>query len=275
MKKFFLYLGALAIAGMLAFSCNKNGGEQGDDPEPDPEVKKEFYVSPEGSGLQDGSSAENAFSFKDLKDLLIFAPTIPEVEDTEPDVDPVVPEYDNVDAIDGYTIIFADGTYKTPDDAEDVEGLTIAFPGYSKMVDLTFKGSTGAALSGGELGRVLTIGGQVNLTINGMTIRNGKLEEGNGGGISISSEEGEEAKLTLDGTVFANNKVSTSSSGGAIHCGKAVVSASECVFEADNYGRNGGSVYTNNSDAVVNCKNCTFKSHSLNTGGAANNSKGE
>ena len=286
MKRFFIHLGTVAMIAMLAVACDKdkkNDEPGGDEPEP-PVVKKEYFVSPEGSGTKDGLTAENAFSFADLRDQLTLA-MLAEVDDANP-VDegegegepepgaPAVPVYENVDLIDGYTINFAVGTYKTTDDAEDVEGLTIAFPGYSKMVDLTFKGSTGAALNGGELGRVLTIGGQVNLTIKGMTIMDGKLEEGNGGGISISSEEGDEAQLTLDGTVFTNNKVSTSSSGGAIHCGKAVVSASKCVFEADNYGRNGGSVYTNSSDAVVNCKDCTFKSHSLNTGGAANNSKG-
>lgn len=288
MKKFFLYFGALAMAGALVFSCDKNKGntdDPTDGPEP-PEPAKELYVSPEGAGLQDGSSAENAMSFLGLQDLVMAAisPTEPEVEpgpdgDTEPPVtdDPVVPQpplYENLDLIDGYTVYFADGTYVTPRDDEDLTGLEIAVPGAPEPITVTFKGSTDAILSGAERARVLTIGGQVNLSINGMTIGNGKYEEGNGGGISISSGEGEEAKLTLDGTVFTNNKVSTSSSGGAIHCGKAVVSASECIFEADNYGRNGGSVFTNNNAAVVNCKDCTFKSHSFNTGGAANNSKG-
>ena len=289
MKKFFLYFGALAMAGALVFSCDKNKGntdDPTDGPEP-PEPAKELYVSPEGAGLQDGSSAENAMSFLGLQDWVMaaLAPTEPEVEpgpagDTEPPVtdEPVVPQpplYENLDLIDGYTVYFADGTYVTPRDDEDLTGLEIAVPGAPEPITITFKGSTDAILSGAERARVLTIGGQVNLSINGMTIKNGKLEEGNGGGISISSAEGEEAQLTLDGTVFINNKVSTSSSGGAIHCGKAVVSASKCVFEADNYGRNGGSVFTNNNAAVVNCKDCTFKSHSLNTGGAANNSKGE
>ena len=289
MKKFFLYFSALAMAGALVFSCDKNKGntdDPTDGPEP-PEPAKELYVSPEGAGLQDGSSAENAMSFDGLQDLVMaaIAPTEPAVEpgpagDTEPPVtdDPVVPQpplYENLDLIDGYTVIFAVGTYVTPRNDEDLAGLEIALPGAPEAIAITFKGSTEAILSGAERARVLTIGSQVNLSIKGMTIKNGKLEEGNGGGISISSGEGEEARLTLDGTVFTNNQVSTSSSGGAIHCGKAVVSASKCVFEADNYGRNGGSIFTNNNAAVVNCKDCTFKSHSFNTGGAANNSKGE
>ena len=287
MKRFCMYFSAMALAGALVFSCNKNNGGEDNLPEdPEQPAPKEIYVSPEGAGLQDGSSAENAMSFMGLQDWVMaaVAPTEPEVEpgtdDTEPPVtdEPVAPQlpvYENLDLIDGYTVIFADGTYVTPRDDEDLTGLEIAVPGAPEPITVTFKGSTDAILSGAERARVLTIGGQVNLSINGMTIKNGKIEEGNGGGISISSGEGEEAQLTLDGTVFINNKVSTSSSGGAIHCGKAVVSASKCVFEADNYGRNGGSVFTNNNAAVVNCKDCTFKSHSLNTGGAANNSKGE
>ena len=288
MKKFLLYFSALAMAGALVFSCDKNKGntdDPTDGPEP-PEPAKELYVSPEGAGLKDGSSAENAMSFDGLQDLMMaaIAPTEPAVEpgpaDTPlPDLEnPVVPQpplYENLDLIDGYTVYFAVGTYVTPRNDEDLAGLEIALPGAPEAITVTFKGSTEAILSGAERARVLTIGSQVNLSIKGMTIKNGKLEEGNGGGISISSEEGEEAQLTLDGTVFINNKVSTSSSGGAIHCGKAVVSASKCVFEADNYGRNGGSIFTNNNAAVVNCEGCTFKSHSLNTGGAANNSKGE
>ena len=277
MKRFFIYLGAVAFAGLLALSCNKNGGEQGGDepgPGPEPEVKKEYYVSSAGAGLRDGSNTENAFSLEDVKDLLILAQTVREAEPQEPDADPVAPVYENLDLVDGYTFIFVDATYETPDNAEDTEGLSIAFPGCEKVVELTFMGSANAVLTGGEHGRVLTIGSQVNLTIDGMTIRDGKLEEANGGGISISSEDDGEASLTLDGTVFINNKVGSSSSGGAIHCGKAVVSAQECVFEASNYGRNGGSIYTNNTAAVVNCTDCTFKSHSYNTGGAANNSKG-
>ena len=194
MKRFFMYFSAMALAGALVFSCNKNNGGEDNLPEdPEQPAPKEIYVSPEGAGLQDGSSAENAMSFMGLQDWVMaaVAPTEPEVEpgtdDTEPPVtdEPVAPQlpvYENLDLIDGYTVIFADGTYVTPRDDEDLTGLEIAVPGAPEPITITFKGSTDAILSGAERARVLTVGGQVNLSINGMTIKNGKIEEGNGGG---------------------------------------------------------------------------------------------
>ena len=51
--------------------------------------------------------------------------------------------------------------------------------------------------------------------------------------------------------------------------------ASDCLFDASNYSRNGASIMTNNPEAEVLFTSCTFLSHSSNTGGAANNSKGK
>ena len=292
MKRFFLSLGAVAVMGMLALSCDKNGGQGGDEPGPGPEpAAKELYVSPEGAGLKDGSSAENALSFANCKAQLLLAmmgslpeePKVPEVdapssaEEPEGPEVPVLPVYENIDLIDGYTFIFADGTYNTPDDDDDVDGLEIAFPGLDKQVELTFMGSDKAILSGQDRARVLTIGDQVKLTIDGMTVATGN-RKASGGGIRAGADgEGAKCDLVLKETVFDNNKVEPvdpKCSGGAIGCYNATVVADGCVFGSGNYGRNGGGIYTEHENADVTMKDCTFRSHTYNTGGAANNSKG-
>ena len=286
MKKFFRFcLTAVAVAAM-ALSCSKdnknntnnNTDEPGGGEEPPVVETKDYYVSPDGAGTKDGKSAENAFSLADFQGLLTIAldNSAPEPEGEEET--PVTPVYADLDQIDGYTIHFADGVYPVP-------GLEIAIPGAEKQIELTFTGTSNAVLSGENEGRVLIVGDQVKLTIEGMAVKNGKtIEEGseNGGGIKVhASTETGKAALVLHKTVFDKNWVSPGSesgtpkcSGGAIWCKNGTVEAEECVFEADNYGRNGGSIFTDDVKAVASFKNCTFKSHTFNTGGAANNSKG-
>ena len=165
---------------------------------------------------------------------------------------------------------------------DETEGLILSLPGAEKVVEVTLKGSSNAILSGNKLTRVLTVGDQVKLTIDGMAVKDGYSETLNGGGIKVHAEtEGGKAALVLRKTVFDNNRVSSGAesgtskcSGGALWCANGTIEAEECVFEAENYGRNGGSVYTDKVDALASFKKCTFKSHSFNTGGASNNSKG-
>ena len=286
MKKFFRFcLTAVAVAAM-ALSCSKdnknntnnNTDEPGGGEEPPVVETKDYYVSPDGAGTKDGKSAENAFSLADFQGLLTIAldNSAPEPEGEEET--PVTPVYADLDQIDGYTIHFADGVYPVP-------GLEIAIPGAEKQIELTFTGTSNAVLSGENEGRVLIVGDQVKLTIEGMAVKNGKtIEEGseNGGGIKVhASTETGKAALVLHKTVFDKNWVSPGSesgtpkcSGGAIWCKNGTVEAEECVFEPDNFGRNGGAIFTDDVKAVASFKNCTFKSHTFNTGGAANNSKG-
>ena len=284
MKKFFRFcLTAVAVAAM-ALSCSKdnknNTNNNTDEPGGTTPVveTKDYYVSPDGAGTKDGKSAENAFSLADFQGLLTIALDNSAQEPEGEDETPVTPVYADLDQIDGYTIHFADGVYPVP-------GLEIAIPGAEKQIELTFTGTSNAVLSGENEGRVLIVGDQVKLTIEGMAVKNGKtIEEGseNGGGIKVhASTETGKAALVLHKTVFDKNWVSpgsesgtAKSSGGALWCKNGTVEAEECVFEADNYGRNGGAIFTDDVKAVASFKNCTFKSHTFNTGGASNNSKG-
>ena len=294
MKRFFSYLLTAAAIVSLSLACSKdngktpantdNGGQDqpGGGDEPAVVETKDYYVSLEGAGTKDGKSEANAFSFKELRELLTLAlnNSAPEPEGEDPT--PVPPVYEDLDMIDGYTIHFADGTYVLPLSAEETEGLILALPGAEKVVELTLKGSSNAILSGNKLARVLTVGDQVKLTIDGMAVKDGFSETLNGGGIKVHAEtEGGKAALVLRKTVFDNNRVSSGAesgtakcSGGALWCANGTIEADGCVFEAENYGRNGGAIYTDKVDAIANFKNCTFKSHTFNTGGASNNSKG-
>lgn len=79
---------------------------------------------------------------------------------------------------------------------------------------------------------------------------------------------------------FIGNKVTDgnnntkSLSGGAIHVGEAKLTVENCSF-SKNYGRNGGSLFTNNAKAELTVKGSTFtEDYTLNTGGSINNSNG-
>ena len=224
----------------------------------------DYYVSVEGSGAKTGLDPDNALDVYLLKAWLSTIVVSNPEDQMCSDVQAAM--------LDGVTFHFADGTYALSDE-NNPDGLKIEYQGYSKQVAFTLKGGPDAILSGGGLYRVFTFGNQTDITIDGMTIANG-YREAEGGGILVAAGSSGNATLNLKNVTFKNNKTTTSTSGGAIRVAKGTLNAEGCTFEADNYARNGGSIYTNNDAAVVNCTGCTFKSHSSNTGGAANNSKG-
>lgn len=280
MKRFFTYLGTVAMIAMLAVACDKdkkNDEPGGDEPEP-PVVKKEYFVSPEGSGTKDGLTAENAFGMAEFRNL-IFLATYNSAE--EPAAEPAdgeapAPVYENLDQIDGYTIHFADGKYVIPTEEADIEGFAIALPGAEKPVELTLKGSKKAILSGNGTSRILVLGGKICLNVEGLTFSGAHYEKTSGGAITV--DEG--AILNLDGTFFDDNWVNpgiegAKCSGAAIFCKDGTVYAKNCEFGVNNYGRNGGTLFTEHDNADVTMESCLFKSHSYNTGGATNNSKGK
>ena len=230
-------------------------------------VLTDYYVSVSGSGEMTGADASNAIGLSQLKSLLRT------VVIGQGDTQAQAASNANAEKLDGVTFHFADGNYMLPD-AENEKGLKIEYSGYSKQVEITFEGSGAAILSGGGLYRVLTIGNQVALSIKGMKIADGFRSDESGGGILLAAGGSGNATLKLNGTIFDNNIVGTSSSGGAIRCSKGKLIAENCVFGTGNYGRNGGSIYTDNTGAEATFIGCTFKSHSYNTGGASNNSNG-
>ena len=232
----------------------------------DDKIITDYYASVSGAGTKDGKSAANAFGLTELRDF-IRQPLDGEGKQIDGEAD------FKASILDGATIHFADGEYVIP---ENAEGFKLEFTSYPKQVHLTFEGTQSAVLSGDNKYRVLTLGNQIELTLNGMSVKNGnrEAEASEGAGILLGAGSSGDATLNLSGTLLDNNRNATTTSGGAIRVSKGTLNAVNCEFGKNNYARNGGSIYTNNEVAVVNCTGCTFKSHTFNTGGAANNSKG-
>ena len=233
-------------------------------------VVTDYYVSVAGAGDKSGLSAANAMDVNQFKEMVRTVVTSSE--------DPTAQVISDANAakLDGVTFHFADGTYILPDE-ENPTGLKIEYHGYSKQVEMTFEGSENAILSGDGKYRILTLGNQVNLTLQGMTVADGYQALENGAGILVGAGGSGDATLNVKKTIFRGIVAQSSEgskSGGAIRCSKGTVNVENCVFNEDNYARNGASIFTDNAQALVNCKGCTFKSHAFNTGGAANNSGG-
>lgn len=287
MKKVFSFFGMFAMIAMLTISCGKDPKPVTPDPGPDgpaPEPAKEYFVSPDGAGTRDGLTAENAFGMAEFRNLIFLAtynsaePAAEPAEGEEPALAPA-PVYENLDQIDGYTIHFADGKYVIPSEEADIEGILIALPGAEKQIELTLKGSDKAELSGNHSSKILAIGDQVKLNIEGLSFTGGYSLTQSGAAITVNAENGG-ALLNLDGTFFDDNWVNpgiegAKCSGAAIFCANGTVYAKNCEFGVNNYGRNGGALFTENRNADVTMEKCLFKSHSYNTGGTSNNSGGK
>lgn len=214
-----------------------------------------FYVSAAAKGRKDGSNWDNAAGLEDLKALLAK------------------------DAV--MNVYMSAGTYSvTAALVSEAEGADFSvYGGYPK-------GAKGASLKARDAKANATIfdgGGKSqiwltkkgNVLFDGLTFQNGFSAKDNGGAL-VFNGTGVTGKI-LDCT-FTDNKVYTEDkkgySGGAIHVGEATVTVENCSF-SKNYGRNGGSLYTDNAKAELTVKGCTFtEDYTYNTGGSINNSNG-
>ncbi len=216
-----------------------------------------YYVSAEAKGRKDGSNWDNAAGLEELKGLLAKGAVM--------------------------NVYMSAGTYSvTAALVSEAEGADFSvYGGYPA-------GAKGASLKTREAKANATIfdgGGksQIWLTkkgtvlFDGLTFQNGFSGSSNGGAL-VFNGTGVTGKI-LD-CAFIGNKVtdgtnSTSGlSGGAIHVAEAKLTVENCSF-SKNYGRNGGSLYSNHADAELTVKSCTFtEDYTYNTGGSINNSNG-
>ena len=241
----------------------------GDDPSWPPIPKRSlYYVSVAGTGEKDGSSSSNALDLATFKSL-VQTVTVEDGNFQAQETSDI-----HAEAMDGVTFHFAEGKYVLADE-KNLQGLKIEYNGYPQKVKLTFEGEDGVVLSGDGKYRVLLLGNQVDLTLRNLEVADGYNSLESGAGISVAAGSTGDALLTLNNVTFTNNKTTTEQSGGALRCAKGKIVASDCLFDASNYSRNGASIMTNNPEAEVLFTSCTFLSHSSNTGGAANNSKGK
>ena len=116
-----------------------------------------------------------------------------------------------------------------------------------------------------------------NVLFDGLTFQNGFSGSSNGGALVFN---GTGVIGNIVGCTFIGNKVTDGTdgtsglSGGAIHVGEAKLTVENCSF-SKNYGRNGGSLYSDKAKAQLTVKGCTFtEDYTYNTGGSINNSNG-
>ena len=116
-----------------------------------------------------------------------------------------------------------------------------------------------------------------NVLFDGLTFQNGFSGTDNGGAL-VFNGTGVTGKVV--DCSFIGNKVTDGTnstqylSGGAIRVGEATVMVENCSF-SKNYGRNGGSLYTDHAKANLTVKGCIFtEDYTYNTGGSINNSNG-
>lgn len=216
-----------------------------------------FYVSVEAKGRKDGSNWDNAAGLTELKALLAKGAVM--------------------------NVHMSAGTYSVEDAlVSEAEGADFSvyggYPAGAKGASLKARDAKANATvfdGGGKSQIWLTKKG--NVLFDGLTFQNGFSAKDNGGAL-VFNGTGVAGKVV--DCVFMGNKVTDGTngtsglSGGAIHVGEAKLTVENCSF-SKNYGRNGGSLYSNNADAELTVKGCTFtEDYTYNTGGSINNSNG-
>lgn len=216
-----------------------------------------FYVSAEAKGRKDGSNWDNAAGLTELKALLAKGAVM--------------------------NVYMSAGTYSVEEAlVSETEGADFSvYGGYPA-------GAKGASLKARDAKANVTIfdgGGKSqiwltkkgNVLFDGLTFQNGFSAKDNGGAL-VFNGTGVTGKVV--DCSFIGNKVTDGTnstqylSGGAIHVFEAKVTVENSSF-SKNYGRNGGSLFTNNAKAELTVKGCTFtEDYALNTGGSINNSNG-
>lgn len=216
-----------------------------------------FYVSAEAKGRKDGSNWDNAAGLTELKALLAKG-TVMNVymsAGTYSVEDALVSEAEGADfSVSGGYPAGAKGASLKARDAK--ANVTIFDGGGKSQIWLTKKG---------------------NVLFDGLTFQNGFSAKDNGGAL-VFNGTGVTGKVV--DCSFIGNKVTDGNnntkglSGGAIHVFEAKVTVENSSF-SKNYGRNGGSLFTNNAKAELTVKGSTFtEDYTLNTGGSINNSNG-
>lgn len=216
-----------------------------------------FYVSAAAKGRKDGSNWDNAAGLAELKALLAKGAVMNVYMSagTYSVTDALVSEADGADfsVYGGYP----EGAKGASLKARDAKANATIFDGGGKShIWLTQKG---------------------NVLFDGLTFQNGFSGSSNGGAL-VFNGTGVNGKIL--GCTFIGNKVTdgtdgtSSLSGGAIHVGEAKLTVENCSF-SKNYGRNGGSLYSDKAKAQLTVKGCTFtEDYTYNTGGSINNSNG-
>ena len=216
-----------------------------------------FYVSAAAKGRKDGSNWDNAAGLTELKALLAKGAVM--------------------------NVYMSAGTYSvTTALVSEADGADFSvyggYPAGAKAASLSGRDAkvNATVFDGGGKSQIwLTKKG--NVLFDGLTFQNGFSVKDNGGALVFN---GTGVTGNVVDCVFMGNKVTDGTnntkglSGGAIHVGEANVTVENCSF-SKNYGRNGGSLYSDKAKAQLTVKGCTFtEDYTYNTGGSINNSNG-
>ena len=216
-----------------------------------------YYVSVEAKGRKDGSNWDNAAGLTELKALLAKGAVMNVYMSagTYSVTDALVSEADGADfsVYGGYPAGAKGASLKARDAKANV---TIFDGGGKSQIWLTKKG---------------------NVLFDGLTFQNGFSAKDNGGAL-VFNGTGVTGKVVdcsfIGNKVTEGNNNTKGLSGGAIRVGEATVMVENCSF-SKNYGRNGGSLYTDHAKANLTVKGCIFtEDYTYNTGGSINNSNG-
>lgn len=216
-----------------------------------------FYVSAAAKGRKDGSNWDNAAGLTELKALLAKGAVM--------------------------NVYMSAGTYSVEEAlVSEAEGADFSvYGGYPA-------GAKGASLKARDAKANVTIfdgGGKSqiwltkrgNVLLDGLTFQNGFSAKDNGGAL-VFNGTGVTGKVVdcsfIGNKVTEGNNNTKGLSGGAIRVGEATVMVENCSF-SKNYGRNGGSLYTDHAKANLTVKGCIFtEDYTYNTGGSINNTNG-
>jgi len=216
-----------------------------------------FYVSAEAKGRKDGSNWDNAAGLTELKALLVKGAVM--------------------------NVYMSAGTYSVEDAlVSEAEGADFSvYGGYSadaKGASLKARDAkANATIFDGSGKSQIWLTKKGNVLFDGLTFQNGFSAKDNGGAL-VFNGTGVTGKVVdcsfIGNKVTEGNNNTKGLSGGAIHVGEANVTVENCSF-SKNYGRNGGSLYTDKKEAKLTVKGCTFtEDYTYNTGGSINNSNG-
>ena len=216
-----------------------------------------YYVSAEAKGRKDGSNWDNAAGLTELKALLAKGAVM--------------------------NVYMSAGTYSVEEAlVSEAEGADFSvyggYPADAKGASLKARDAKANATifdGGGKSQIWLTKKG--NVLFDGLTFQNGFSGTDNGGAL-VFNGTGVTGKVVdcsfIGNKVTEGNNNTKGLSGGAIRVGEATVMVENCSF-SKNYGRNGGSLYTDHAKANLTVKGCIFtEDYTYNTGGSINNSNG-
>lgn len=212
-----------------------------------------YYVSVDGAGKKNGMNAANAWSASQFWSKLHPGGTNPEMDNAK------------LANINGATFHLAAGTYKWGADA----AINID---ESETISFTIKGESGTIFSGDDDGddtgdhRILTLGGNMNVTFDGISFVKGKVTDENGGALNIANT----GTWLFKGCTFSDNeatKDSKNTHGGAIYSAQSI-EIEECTM-SNNGASYGACVAVSGNGKIAVVKGGTFQNNAAAGNGGA------